>query len=98
MARPARSFISVEMADTLLVSAPTMIGVIRPAGIDTATEMSARLYLNNWSPAKLTLHSGTSISAWASALIMQIVDAELDVAAFEALVELGAQLEQAHRG
>ena len=34
-----------------------------PARIDTATEMSARLYLNNWSPAKLTLHSGTSISA-----------------------------------
>ena len=46
-----------------------MIGVIRPAGIDTATEMSARLYLNSWSPAKLTLHSGTSISDWASALI-----------------------------
>ena len=43
--------------------------VINPPGIDTATETSARLYLISVSPPKATLHSGTSISAAASALI-----------------------------
>ena len=46
---------------------PVTIGVIRPPGIDTATEISARLNCSIWSPANCTLHSGTCISATPSA-------------------------------
>ena len=46
LARAARSFISVEIAATPLVSAPLMIGVMRPAGTLTATDTSARVKLS----------------------------------------------------
>ena len=51
------------------------IGVIRPPLMLTATATSARLYFTSVSPAKLALHSGTSISDRASALIsMSLTD------------------------
>src|SRR6478735_4462431 len=68
-ARAARSFISEAIALTVLLPASATIGVIRPPGIETATEMSARLYLSRVSPVNWTLHAGTCSSAWASALI-----------------------------
>ncbi len=46
-----------------------MIGVISPDGVDTATEMSARLKLISWSGVNITLHLGTWIRLAASALI-----------------------------
>ena len=60
---------SVAILETALPPASVMIGVISPPGIATAIEMSARLYLNSVSPAKLTLASGTCSSATPSALI-----------------------------
>ena len=46
LARAARSFISLEIADSDLVSALRMIGVIRPNGSATATPMSECLCLS----------------------------------------------------
>ncbi len=46
-----------------------MIGVISPVGVDTATEISARLKLISWSGVNITLHLGTWIKLAASALI-----------------------------
>ena len=48
-----------------------MIGVMRPVGVDTATEMSARLKVTSSVAVYMTLHLGSSISATASALIMK---------------------------
>ena len=53
------------------MSASVITGVMRPFGIDTATEMSARLKVTSSLPVNWTLHSGTSISAAASALIIR---------------------------
>ena len=82
------------MAETLLPLASATIGVISPPGIDTATEMSARLYLISVSPAKLTLHSGTSISAAASALISRSLTLSLMLRLASPALSSRAQLEQ----
>jgi hypothetical protein len=94
LARPARSIIWVLIAEIALLAASATIGVMSPPSMLTATEMSARLYLMSVSPAKLTLHSGTSISASGERLDQHVVDAELDIAAGKAGVEFAAQLEQ----
>ena len=67
-----------------------MIGVINPAGIDTATEMSARLYLNNVVAGEADIAFGDFDQRLGQRLDHQVVDAELDVAALEARVELAS--------
>src|SRR5579863_2645504 len=68
-ARAAKSFISLEMADSDLVSALRMIGVIRPPGIATATPMSEYLCLTMPPSVQLTLQSGIFCNAIAIALM-----------------------------
>ena len=86
---------SVEIFDMDLPPASTMIGVIKPPGMLTATEMSARLYWRSVSPAKETLHCGTLHPARrASALISMSLTDKLDASARKAGIEFAAQLEQ----
>ena len=66
-ASAAKSFTSAEIADSDFSFAPVTTGVMRPVGVDTATEMSARVKLMSWSGVNITLHAGTSINAAASA-------------------------------
>lgn len=81
---PSRAFVasdlvSAEMEPRPLWPASLMIGVIRPVGVATATEMSAFLYLLSERPFQMThcrmlspshaeLASGTSLRARAAAL------------------------------
>src|SRR5213079_3749213 len=66
-ARVAKSFISLEMVDRVLVSALRMIGVIRPPGIATATPISECLCLSMPASVQLTLQFGIRYSAIAIA-------------------------------
>ena len=68
-ARAARSRIAFEIADSDLVSAWWMIGVIRPPGSATATPMSECLCLSRPASVQLTLAFGTRCSASAKALM-----------------------------
>ena len=76
------------------MSASATTGVISPPGIDTATEMSARLKLSRSSPANCDVALGHLDQRLGERLDQHVVDAELDAAALEAGVELAAQLEQ----
>ena len=69
LARAARSFISLEIAESDLVSALRTIGVISPNGSATATPMSECLCLSSAASVQVTLASGTRCSASASALM-----------------------------
>src|SRR5262245_17774483 len=57
-ARVARSFISLEIVESDLLSALRMIGVISPPGIATATPTSECLCLTMPDSVQLTLQSG----------------------------------------
>lgn len=76
----ARSFILEEISVKPIVLAEKIIGVIKPFPVSTATEISAFLYLSIrkgfhrsyfliLSPSQWLLASGTSIQAWAAALM-----------------------------
>ena len=60
--------ISFDIADSDLVSAWRMIGVIKPFGIATATPISECLCLSMPLSVQLTFASGTRCSASAKAL------------------------------
>src|SRR6201987_3828175 len=68
-ARVAKSFISLEMVDRVLVSALRIIGVIRPPGIATATPASEWWCLTMPDSVQLTLQFGIFWSATAIALM-----------------------------
>ena len=78
-ARAAMSFISLEMADSVLVSAERTTGVMSPPGIDTATPMSACLCFSMAASVQDTLASGTRFRASASALMMKSLTDSLKV-------------------
>mmetsp|Transcript_28704 Transcript_28704/g.80803 ORF Transcript_28704/g.80803 Transcript_28704/m.80803 type:complete len:222 (+) Transcript_28704:260-925(+) len=70
-ARPARSFTSAEICCRVFELAPFTIGVMRPPGVATATEMSAAGCCTAEAvlASHVVLTSGTSISASATARI-----------------------------
>ncbi len=65
---PARSFISLEMAESDFSSACLTIGVISPNGSATATPMSECLCLTMAASVQLTFACGTRCNASAKAL------------------------------
>ena len=70
-ARAASSFISFEMAASVLPSAAWITGVISPFGTETATAISACSNARMPSRDHMALALGTALSASASALIMK---------------------------
>ena len=75
LARAARSFLSLEMVDSVFCSAFFTIGVMSPPGIDTATPTSAWLCLTILASVHDTFASGTAFSASAIALMtMSLTD------------------------
>ena len=69
LARAARSFISLEMADSDLPSALRITGVSSPPSIATATPTSECLKRRMRSPAQTAFAAGTRCKASASALM-----------------------------
>ena len=69
LARAARSFISLEMAESDLPSAFRITGVSNPPSIATATPTSECLKRRMRSPAQTAFAAGTRCKASASALM-----------------------------
>jgi hypothetical protein len=68
-ARPARSFISFDICDSVFASALRTTGVMSPPGMETATPTSACLCFSMPASVQVTFASGTAISAIANALM-----------------------------